>query len=315
MEGAAVTIAVVGAGPIGALIAAALTHAGHPALLIDVLPARLAPVRRSGLRVVGPGVQYLARPATALAHEAVHGVDVAFLDVPHRITPAACQVLDRLLAPGGTAVSLQHGLHAQWVAELLGRERTIAACAGFEVALPTPTDVAFTAGTFVVGAVGAVPAPHHTAVADLLRAAGFAVALAPDVRAHLWSAATITALTAACAAAHHACRDASDEVAAVARELSALAAAYGVELQPKAGLDLTAFAPGRPPEACLRALHAWRRPTEPDPQRPSWRRQLDGLAPAAALAERIGHPLPTAGPRLDQWLFGADRGRSVVAGD
>jgi 2-dehydropantoate 2-reductase len=291
-------VAVVGAGSYGTLIAAALAHAGHRVLLIDVLPARLQPLRERGVHVTAPDARYHAQPETALAHCAAGTFDVAFLDTPTGAAPPACRVLERILAPEGVAVTLQHGLLAERVAGLLGRHRTVVACAGFDVTASSATDVAFGAGRFVLGSVAAEAAAHHGMIAALLAGAGFASVTLPDVRAHLWSATVVTAL----ALARSGRGDAAEfRAAAVAREIAALAAAYGVEVEAKEGVDLTLFAPDRPSEPSLQALRAWRAPT-PDAERPAWRRRLEGLAPASILADRIGFPLP-----MTRSLVGAAR--------
>ncbi len=101
--------AIVGAGAVGAYLAALMTRAGEDVSLI-ARGATLAAISQHGVRVESADGGFEARPAVAESYAAAGPVDVVFLAVKAHSLPAIASKLAPLLGPQTTVVSMQNGI-------------------------------------------------------------------------------------------------------------------------------------------------------------------------------------------------------------
>jgi 2-dehydropantoate 2-reductase len=185
-------IAVVGTGANGAAIGADLTRAGHDVTFVEQWPAHVEAMRANGIRVEMPDdVQ------TTRVH-AIHLCEVATLRKPFDLvlvlvkaydTRWACELIKPLVARDGLVIGLQNGMTLDDMADVVGRERTLAAVIEVSSNMFTPGVVNRQSppsrSWFAVG--GAAPDAHARAgeVAAILQSAG-SVEVSDDIRSSKW---------------------------------------------------------------------------------------------------------------------------------
>ncbi len=137
-------IAIIGAGPVGCLLAAALSQSGHHVILCDLEEKLLAPCKDPGIRIEGE-LQLSGRVA-----ETVCSVDGLADDTPELIfvtskataLPLIASAMQTFHKPGVHIVSWQNGLDTERVlADHLGAEWVMRAAVNFGVNLLAPAHV------------------------------------------------------------------------------------------------------------------------------------------------------------------------------
>ncbi len=121
------TIAIIGPGALGCLLAAHFFQAGEHFYLVDYRSERVASLRQKGLLLHTPdGRRHTLHPPICLPGDG-EPAHLAILTVKSYHTTAAAHVLSRLLAPDGVALTLQNGLgNLEEIARVLGPERLLA---------------------------------------------------------------------------------------------------------------------------------------------------------------------------------------------
>jgi len=128
-------IAVIGTGAIGSALGGQLTRAGHDVTMIDQWPSHVEAMKRDGLHVIigerdTPEVEYTV---PVRAH---HVFEVCTIHDPFDIVFVTCKSYDtewmaRLMEPhlqrDGVMVSVQNSLNTEWIAPIVGLDRTMGA--------------------------------------------------------------------------------------------------------------------------------------------------------------------------------------------
>ena len=245
------TVLVWGAGAIGGSIGAALARAGHEVLLVDRAADHVAAINRAGLAITGPIESYTVR-ARAVTPEGVDGAfETVLLAVKGQDTEAATRALAPHLAPDGCVVSAQNGLNERIIAGIVGAERTIGCFVNFGADYHGPGVVMYGGrGAVVVGELDGRRTPRIERIHALLRAFEPDAVLSPNIWGYLWSKLIYgallfaTALTDESIADVLAARDYRPMLAALGREVAAVAAAEKVRLEAFNGFDPAAFTAG-----------------------------------------------------------------------
>ena len=125
-------IAVVGVGAVGGYTGAHMARAGEDVTFIDMWPAHVDEMKRSGLRIthhegeepfsVKVRALHLTE-AQQLSKEAP--IDIAFVCTKSYDTNWAALLIRQYLAPGGYVVSLQNCMNEATIAEVVGWGKTI----------------------------------------------------------------------------------------------------------------------------------------------------------------------------------------------
>ena len=203
-----VSVAVVGAGAIGTLLGHTLASAGHRVTMID-LPRRVAQIRRDGLRLVRDGTEL--RPATVHACDDPCGApnaDFVFLATKAYHLPLVAPRLTTLLSRAAAVVTVQNGipwwyfyghggpldgrrltsLDPDGVLEAAIDARQIVGCVAYPAAsMDAEGRVHHVEGDhFPLGELDGVPKERTTAIAELLKRAGFRSRVLTDLRAEIW---------------------------------------------------------------------------------------------------------------------------------
>ncbi len=227
-------VIVAGTGALGTLLAARL-GAVTSVTVLGSWPAALASLSKDGAALESGGGVLRSRVRATADPEAAAGARLAFVAVKASATARTADALRRALAPDGVAVSLQNGLgNVETLAEALGGERVVAGAAEVGATLLGPGRVRAGGGNVIRLAAHA----RLGEVSDLLRRAGFDVALAPDARTLLWeklvvsaSLLPVTALLGVTNGEVLRRPSAARLLDAAAREVAAVARAAGISLE------------------------------------------------------------------------------------
>jgi 2-dehydropantoate 2-reductase len=238
-----------GAGAIGGTIGAALGRAGHAVRLVDRAEEHVAAINRAGLTITGPLHSYTVQ-APATTPERVEGTfETVLLAVKAQDTEAATRALAPHLAPDGVVISAQNGRNERVIADIVGLERTIGCFVNFGADYHEPGVVMYGGrGAVVVGELDGRRSVRIERLHELLRAFEPDAVLTANIWGYLWSKLIYGALLFATALTDEAIADVlaapryRGALAALGREVAAVAAAEKIRLEPFNGFDPAAFA-------------------------------------------------------------------------
>lgn len=126
--------AVIGAGPVGGIVAAFLAQGGCDVTLCDVIPALLAPALDPGIVIEGvDNLQVkVARTTTRVDDLLIDPPDVIFVTVKATALPLIASALEGFVAEGRYVVSWQNGIDTELVlAEHLGAKHVMRAVVNY----------------------------------------------------------------------------------------------------------------------------------------------------------------------------------------
>lgn len=137
-------IAIIGAGPVGCVLAASISNAGHEVILCDLVEELLAPARNPGIRIEG-ALQVNSRVAhtiTTLDALADDPPELIFVTSKATALPLIASAMQSFHRPGIHVVSWQNGLDTEQVlADHLGSEWVMRAVVNYGVSLLAPGHV------------------------------------------------------------------------------------------------------------------------------------------------------------------------------
>jgi 2-dehydropantoate 2-reductase len=191
-------IAIVGVGAMSCLLGAGLSAVADVTLL-GHWPEQLATLRRDGLRLEHPDGRH-SHHALSVADDpaSVGHVAVALVAVKSRQTPDAAQLIARLLAADGLALTLQNGLNNRAALRaVLGRERVALGVTSQGATVIGPGVVRHAGhGPTYIGRDAALGPAQHACLPDLvalLSAAGFDTHLVDDTDGLVWGKLAVNA--------------------------------------------------------------------------------------------------------------------------
>lgn len=122
--------AVIGAGPVGGIMASHLRKSWHEVILVDKLRNHIDEIRNNGLSIFGHQDVNVKFPKESLCYsvEELRGkeVDVVFIAVKVSFLESVVSELEKVVKPGTTVVSLQNGMDTEEIiADTFGKENTI----------------------------------------------------------------------------------------------------------------------------------------------------------------------------------------------
>ncbi len=171
--------AVVGAGPVGCVVAAYLAGKGYEVTLCDILPELLEPALDPGIVIDGAESlkARVTRTTTHVDELAEHTPDVIFVTTKATALPLIASAIQGFHREGMYVVSWQNGIDTELVlAEALGRPWVMRAVVNFGVGLPAPGHVhmAFHHPPHYVQELDPAGRPAAEAVARVLSECGLA---------------------------------------------------------------------------------------------------------------------------------------------
>jgi 2-dehydropantoate 2-reductase len=231
-------MAVMGAGGLGGFFGGVLARAGQEVALV-ARGAQLAAIRERGLTVKSGelGDLRLAVPATDDPAE-IGAVDLVWFCVKTYDLEAAAERMRPLIGPKTMVLPLQNGVD---IAVRLGRfvapQQILGGVSYVSARVEAPGVIAHAAGLrLVFGELAGGSSPRAERLLEVLRRAGLAAELSPNVRRELWikfvgaCAGSLTALTRLPVGAILACPEGAALYRGVMDEVAAVARASGVNL-------------------------------------------------------------------------------------
>jgi 2-dehydropantoate 2-reductase len=135
---------VIGAGPVGCIVAAFLSKGGHEVTLCDVIPGLLAPAIDRGIVLEGAEnlQQKVTRTCNSVDDLADIGPDVIFITVKANALPLIASAIGGFHKEGMYVVSWQNGIDTELeIAKALGKEPTMRAVVNYGCGLAGPAHV------------------------------------------------------------------------------------------------------------------------------------------------------------------------------
>lgn len=138
------TFAVIGAGPVGCIVAAFLERGGHTVILCDVIPELLDPARKRGIIIEGAETltQTVSHTCTNIDSLPDYKPDVIFVTVKANALPLIASAIEGFHKKGLYVVSWQNGIDTELVlANSLGPEPVMRAVVNYGCGLTAPAHV------------------------------------------------------------------------------------------------------------------------------------------------------------------------------
>jgi 2-dehydropantoate 2-reductase len=138
------TIAVIGAGPVGSILAAHFAHGGYKVVLCDIAEQLLAPAKDPGIIIEGAVQlqQKIEHVCTDVEQLVDYSPDVVFVTVKANSLPLLSSSLEIFFNTQTLVVSWQNGIDTEkTLAEILGRDRVIRAVVNWGCGLIAPGKV------------------------------------------------------------------------------------------------------------------------------------------------------------------------------
>ncbi|GAB4257356.1 MAG: 2-dehydropantoate 2-reductase [Deferrisomatales bacterium] len=183
--------AVVGAGPVGCIVAAYLARGGHEVTLCDIVPDLVAPAADPGIFIEGAENfhQKVTRTITRVDALADDPPEVIFITVKATALPLIASAIQGFHREGMYVVSWQNGIDTELVlAESLGRQAVMRAVVNFGCGLTRPAHVhmAFHHPPHYLQELDPVAAPAARAVAEALSRSGLETRRTDELVGMVW---------------------------------------------------------------------------------------------------------------------------------
>jgi 2-dehydropantoate 2-reductase len=138
------SFAVIGAGPVGCIVAAFLARGGYDVTLCDVIPALIEPAISPGILIEGAEnlQQSVTRVCTQIDELADHMPDVIFITVKANVLPLISSAIEGFYREGMYVISWQNGIDTELeIAKVLGRKPVMRAVVNYGCGLVKPGHV------------------------------------------------------------------------------------------------------------------------------------------------------------------------------
>ncbi len=124
-------LTIIGAGAIGGTVGAHMIRAGHDVLFCDVDRRHVDEINERGLTIEGPVANFTVEARAVLPEHLPPVIEHAAIAVKSHFTSAAAELLRDRLSPDGWLVSLQNGMTARRLADVVGWDRLIVGFVNF----------------------------------------------------------------------------------------------------------------------------------------------------------------------------------------
>lgn len=198
-------IGIIGAGPVGSVLAAHFAAAGHEVVLCDVVEALLAPAKKPGIRIEGVEsiTGAVAQTIRSVDEMAKNPPDVIFVTVKATALPLIASALQAFHKPGICVVSWQNGIDTEAVlAEHVDEKWVFRAVVNFGVTLKEPGHVymAFHHPPHWLQEYNEAGKEHAEKICGLLTNAGLPTRRADRIHDKIWQKVILNAaLSSVCA--------------------------------------------------------------------------------------------------------------------
>ena len=138
------SFAIVGAGPVGCIVAAFLAKGGYEVTLCDVIPDLLEPALDPGIKIEGTEElqQSVTRTCLSVDELATYKPDVIFITVKANALPLIASALESFCEEGTYIISWQNGIDTELeLAKVLGKKPVMRAVVNYGCGLAGPGHV------------------------------------------------------------------------------------------------------------------------------------------------------------------------------
>ncbi len=138
------SFAVIGAGPVGCIVAAFLAKGGYEVVLCDVIPDLVAPAVGRGIIIEGAEslTQTVSATCTSVDELADINPDVIFITVKANVLPLIVSAIEDFHRDGLVVVSWQNGIDTELeIAKVLGKKASMRAVVNYGCGLLGPAHV------------------------------------------------------------------------------------------------------------------------------------------------------------------------------
>lgn len=185
------SFAVVGAGPVGCIVAAFLAKGGFEVTLCDVVPSLIEPAVDRGIIIEGAEniQQSVARICTSVDDLAQIDPDVIFVTVKANVLPLIASAIEGFHRRGMVVISWQNGIDTELdIARSLGKEPTMRAVVNYGCGLlgPAHVQMPFHHPPHYIQALADDMAPAAAAVAEALTRCGLITRHTDQIVSMVW---------------------------------------------------------------------------------------------------------------------------------
>lgn len=131
-------ITIIGSGAIGGTLGAHMIRAGHDITLCDADEAHVAAIRERGLVIEGPVNEFTVAARAVTPDGLPDRIEHAIVAVKSPHTRAAAELLRGRLTAGGCVLTVQNGLTADTLIDVVGRDRVISSFVNFGADVMAP---------------------------------------------------------------------------------------------------------------------------------------------------------------------------------
>jgi len=253
-------ILLVGPGAIGGITAAFISQAGYNISILARNPESIERLRSEGLHVFGRRGEVCAAPPVFASPSEVSGkVDIILLATKATSLPDVVHNLRPLMKPDSVLVSLQNGLCAETIADIIGMDTTIGCVVSWGATMHAPGELEMTStGNFIIGRLNGRKDAILSAAKEILETV-LPAEIAANIKGHLYAKliinsciTTLGAISGMYLGKMLAIRKARNIFIGIVREAMAVAHAMGLKVEPVAKLDFDSFLKGTTPASRLK---------------------------------------------------------------
>lgn len=186
------SFAVIGAGPVGCIVAAFLAKGGYDVTLCDVIPDLVNAAANPGITIEGAEDiknQPVTRILTRVDDLANHPPDVIFVTVKATATPLIASAIESFYKEGMYVISWQNGIDTELaVASVLGKKPVMRAVVNYGCGLAKPAHVRmpFHHPPHYIQALDPSSAPAAVAIAEVLTKCGLGTENTDKIVSMVW---------------------------------------------------------------------------------------------------------------------------------
>jgi 2-dehydropantoate 2-reductase len=196
-------VAILGAGAMGTIFAAALAQGGMDVTLVDVWAEQIAEINKSGVTIEAHGSRTNVRVKATSDHRKVGKVDLILFLVKSTQTESAVRDCVPMMRKGSVVLSLQNGVgNEEKIAEFIGGENTMGGIISSPGGVVLSPGVTLQSGEIKLGIAefeGGIT-ERLREISEALAKTGIEVEVEADVRALKWSKLIVNLATNAMSA-------------------------------------------------------------------------------------------------------------------
>lgn len=192
-------IAIIGAGPVGSIMAAYLARNKENVYLIDIKRELISAVEKNGITITGVGDNFtvpLKGTGYFTASLDRFKVDLIFLAVKFNYMDSLLEELKLILKPGQKIILLQNGIdNEDRAAEKLSKDQVLRFVINYAGMIKKPgiVTMSFFNPPNFIGVISPKSKALAKELADLITAAGLETHYSPDIKKHEWKKTILNA--------------------------------------------------------------------------------------------------------------------------